>query len=121
MQRPSTEDDFLYPWIVRGETVQPPLEQQVVADIEPRQQVELLKNKAEMTPSEHGDFAFTLHCQRTAHDQDFTRIGALQPGRDLQKGALAVATGAEQGDALARPQVQVDTPEHLQLALAIVK
>ncbi|MGY2996357.1 hypothetical protein ACVWWD_005164 [Mesorhizobium sp. URHB0026] len=62
----------------------------------------------------HGDVAIGCGDRRhvLASNEDLAAVGMIKPGKNAQQGALAAARGADQGDELARFDIEADAVQN---------
>ncbi|RMP78660.1 hypothetical protein ALQ17_200021 [Pseudomonas fluorescens] len=96
---------------------QPRLERQVVLDPQAADQVELLKHQADFGTPPMRQLRFAQLIQALLAHLDAAAIHPVEPGHQVQQGALAATRLAHQRQAAALAQVQIDTGQHRQRPL----
>jgi hypothetical protein len=90
---------------------QPRREQDVALAGQLRQQVEELEDEADMVASQGAQLALRGARDAPPGDDDLARVGAVEPAEQVQERGLARPAAAEDGDDLARPDVEVGAVE----------
>ena len=72
------------------------------------QQVERLEHETDQPPAQIGAGLFVQLLQRMAIQRDAAGIRRVQPGQQAEQGGLARAGGADDGETLARADLQAD-------------
>ena len=90
----------------------PRLKRQIVGDVETRDQIELLENKADLAAPDLGKAAVRQRRDVLAFKIDHAAVGIVEARDQMQQRALAAAGFADQRHALARCHDKIDPAQH---------
>src|SRR5262249_15112286 len=115
---PDVPDELVEPGLVRLLSGDCQGEEDVLARVQHRQQVEELEDEADVLPAELRQVVVAERCYPRAGEADAAGGGLVQPGEDVHQGGLARARGPHDGRRLRRRDVDRDAAERLDRRVA---